>query len=315
MAMRVQGVGVVLLLAFLVPVGGKELGLCLRVSALDSFLGLHECLVSDSPLAGRVPIGVLEGDDIALQRMALNIVHKNRRKHVAVLFHASWCPFSKSFRPNFDAMSSMFPTIPHFAFEESVIPPSILSRYGVHGFPLLFLLNSTMGVRYRGSRAVSSLVTFYMDVTGIKPVSQLRVENAESQAHFTEFKGVAEQENCPFSWARSLEKLLEQDPYLALSSAFVLLRMLYFLLPRLNSCVMWAWGQRIRHASPLNTWDYFRASLLQAKQSFSKLNPFKQSDFQEGALHAKMWASKSLASVSFGEPSSSGRSPSKLDRR
>ncbi|XP_039125354.1 5'-adenylylsulfate reductase-like 3 isoform X2 [Dioscorea cayenensis subsp. rotundata] len=309
MAIRVEGVGVVLFLAFLVPAGGKELGLCLRVSALASFLGLHECLVSDSLLAGSVPpIGVLE-------RMALNIVHKNKRKHVAVLFHASWCPFSKSFRPNFDAMSSMFPTIPHFAYEESVIPPSILSRYGVHGFPLLFLLNSTMGVRHHGSRAVSSLVTFYMDVTGIKPVSQLRVEKAEGQAHLTELKGAAEQENCPFSWIRSLEKLLEQDPYLALSSAFVLLRMLYVLLPRLNSCVMWAWGQRIRPASPLNTWDYFQASLLQAKQSFSKLIPFKQSDFQEGALHAKIWASKSLASVSFGDPSSSGRSPSTLDRR
>ncbi|KAM0936326.1 putative Thioredoxin domain, 5'-adenylylsulfate reductase-like protein [Dioscorea sansibarensis] len=310
MAMRAQGVGIVLLLAFLVPAGGKELGLCLRVSALDSFLGLHECLVSDSPLAGGVPIGVLEGDntvlarrgdDIALRRMALNIVHKSKRKLVAVLFHASWCPFSKSFRPNFDAMPSMFPTIPHFAFEESVIPPSILSRYGVHGFPLLFLLNSTMGVRYRGSRAVSSLVTFYMDVTGIKPVPQLHLEKAEGRAHFTELKGDTEQENRPFSWARSLEKLLKQDTYLALSSAFVLLRMLYFLLPRLNSCVMWVWGWRIRHASPLNTWDYFRASLLQAKQSFRKLNPLKQSDFQEGALHAKIWASKSLASVSFGE--------------
>ena len=138
-------------------------------------------------------------------------------------------------------------------------------------------------------------------VVGIKPVSQLHLEKAEGRAHFTELKGDTEQENHPFSWARSLEKLLKQDTYLALSSAFVLLRMLYFLLPRLDSCVMWVWGWRIRHASPLNTWDYFRASLLQAKQSFRKLNPLKQSDFQEGALHAKIWASKSLASVSFGE--------------
>lgn len=43
---------------------------------------------------------------------------------------------------------------------------SILSKYGVHGFPTLFLLNSTMRVRYHGSRTFGSLVAFYSDVTG-----------------------------------------------------------------------------------------------------------------------------------------------------
>lgn len=43
---------------------------------------------------------------------------------------------------------------------------SILSRYGVHGFPTLFLLNSTMRVRYHGARTINSLVAFYNDVTG-----------------------------------------------------------------------------------------------------------------------------------------------------
>jgi hypothetical protein len=43
---------------------------------------------------------------------------------------------------------------------------SILSKYGVHGFPTLFLLNSTMRVRYQGSRTLGSLVSFYSDETG-----------------------------------------------------------------------------------------------------------------------------------------------------
>lgn len=43
---------------------------------------------------------------------------------------------------------------------------SILSKYGVHGFPTLFILNSTMRVRYHGSRTLASLVGFYNDVTG-----------------------------------------------------------------------------------------------------------------------------------------------------
>lgn len=42
----------------------------------------------------------------------------------------------------------------------------MLSRYAVHGFPTLFLLNSTMRVRYQGSRALDSLFSFYDDVTG-----------------------------------------------------------------------------------------------------------------------------------------------------
>lgn len=43
---------------------------------------------------------------------------------------------------------------------------SILSKYGVHGFPTIFLMNSSMRVRYHGSRSLNSLVAFYRDVTG-----------------------------------------------------------------------------------------------------------------------------------------------------
>lgn len=43
---------------------------------------------------------------------------------------------------------------------------SILSKYGVHGFPTIFLMNSTMRVWYHGTRSLNSLVAFYNDVTG-----------------------------------------------------------------------------------------------------------------------------------------------------
>lgn len=119
------------------------------------------------------------------------MVHKNSHDYVAVLFYASWCPFSRIFRPSFSILSSLYPSIPHFAIEESTIRPryvfsfawfflcifsllkitstnycSILSKYGVHGFPTLFILNSTMRVRYHGSRTLGSLLGFYSDVTG-----------------------------------------------------------------------------------------------------------------------------------------------------
>ncbi|KAJ6791745.1 5'-adenylylsulfate reductase-like 3 [Iris pallida] len=245
-------------------------------------------------------MGVMEGDEVALQR-AVNLVYRNKDEYVAVLFHASWCSFSKICRPNFDIMSSLFPAIRHFAFEESVIRPSILSRYGVHGFPTLFLLNSTMRVRYHGSRSINSLVGFYSDVTGAKPA--LLYSTAMKKVDPSSIPKLDEdtdQENCPFSWARSPEKLLQQDTYLALASSFVLLRLLYFLLPKLNSCVERTWRRRMQLASLMSLWDYFQ----KAKQGLSSLIPHKRSNLQEGALNAKAWASKSLASVSIGESSS-----------
>lgn len=46
---------------------------------------------------------------------------KNECDYVALLFYASWCPFSESIRPSFDAVSSLYPSIPHFAIEESSV--------------------------------------------------------------------------------------------------------------------------------------------------------------------------------------------------
>ncbi|CAL9087638.1 unnamed protein product, partial [Musa acuminata var. zebrina] len=106
------------------------------------------------------------GDEAALQK-ASSLVQKNREDYVALLFYASWCPFSKICHPNFQILSNLFPTIRHFAFEESVIRPRYRTIYGVHGFPTLFLLNSTMRVQYHGSRTRNSLVAFYNHVTGI----------------------------------------------------------------------------------------------------------------------------------------------------
>lgn len=46
--------------------------------------------------------------------------------------------------------------------------------------------------------------------------------------------------------------------------------------------------------------------LNQGIQIFSHLkDPCKRSNFQEGAMNAKVWASKSLASVSFGDSTAS----------
>ncbi|WVZ93000.1 hypothetical protein U9M48_039023 [Paspalum notatum var. saurae] len=187
--------------------------------------------------------GVVEGDDGALQK-AVALVLQNSEDFVAVLFYASWCPFSKVFRADFQKLSSFFPTIAHFSFEESHIKPRILSRYGIRAFPTLFLVNSTMRVRYRGSRTMNSLAMFYKDVTGLNPVS-LDATSLEKMADMVTNDKKTEKEDSMLSWARSPDRLLHQDTCLALASCFVLLRLLHFLIPKLNACMKKAWRMRL----------------------------------------------------------------------
>lgn len=65
---------------------------------------------------------VVKGDEKSLQR-AVDMVHRRSHDYVALLFYASWCPFSRKFKPIFSVLSSLFPSVPHFAIEESDIKP------------------------------------------------------------------------------------------------------------------------------------------------------------------------------------------------
>ncbi|KAK2442420.1 5'-adenylylsulfate reductase [Trifolium repens] len=280
---------------------------CPTESLLDFLLDFPDstCSLSDS-LGSIHYIGVTQGDEVILQK-ALNMVHKNYHEYVAVLFYASWCPFSRIFRPVFSILSSLHPTIPHFAIEESSVRPSTLSKYGVHGFPTLFILNSTMRVRYHGSRTLGSLVGFYNDVTGIRidTLDQLSLEKI-GRPSANENHGDTEPESCPFSWARSPENLLRQETYLALATAFVVLRLLYLFFPTLLVCIQYAWRRVIQN---VRLWSLLEHPLVYLKRIIQSVyhlkEPCKRSNLQEGAMNARAWASKSLATVSIGEESTS----------
>ncbi|KAG7020216.1 5'-adenylylsulfate reductase-like 4 [Cucurbita argyrosperma subsp. argyrosperma] len=253
-------------------------------------------------------IGVSEGDEASLQ-MALNMVHKNRYEYVAVLFYASWCQFSKSFRPSFSILSSLYPSIPHFAIQESAVRPSILSKYGVHGFPTLFLLNSTMRARYYGSRTLPSLAAFYNDVTGIQTASldQISPDRIEQVWNQEKHDDSSEQENCPFSWARSPENLLREETYLALATAFVCMRLIYIFFPTLLVYAQYVWQRHLRNLRLGTLWERPLTCLKGAVQLFSHFkDPCKRSNLQGGAMNARAWA-KSFATVSIGDASSSSR--------
>ncbi|GLT31155.1 hypothetical protein SLA2020_059130 [Shorea laevis] len=284
--------------------------LCPKDSIVDSILGFRDQsfpLHHDS-FESFDFIGVSEGDEVSLQK-ALNMVYKNYHEYVAVLFYTSWCPFSRSFRPSFSVLSSLYPSIPHFAIEESSVRPSILSKYGVHGFPTLFLLNSTMRVRYHGSRKLGSLVAFYSDVTGHKTASLDKISLGKIGHHSNQEKhNSIEPETCPFSWARSPENLLRQETYLALATIFVLLRLLYLLYPTLLVFAQFTWRRfiNLRFCSLLeHPLAYLkRAQLLNSLKEPHKRSS-KRSNLQEGARNARAWASKSLATVSIGDASTS----------
>jgi hypothetical protein len=48
---------------------------------------------------------------------------RRRGASYSILFYAAWCPFSSKFRPIFQALSTMYPQIHHFAVEESSTTP------------------------------------------------------------------------------------------------------------------------------------------------------------------------------------------------
>ncbi|GFY85840.1 APR-like 4 [Actinidia rufa] len=318
------------------PVRVPSSSACPANSLMDSVFRFQDlsCPSSGDPSIHSVAaVAVTEVDGVSLQR-ALVLVHSNSHNHIALLFYASWCSFSGSFRPTFSILSTMYPSIPHFAIEESVIKPrfgttyillcrfcffvycvvtrgtnngsifiSTLAKFRVRGFPTLLLLNSTMHVRYHGSRSLGSLAAFYNDVTGLM-TAPLDGKSLEGIQHSSDHEEKSSKlESYPFSWARSPENLIRQETYLALATAFVFLRLLYFIFSTLSVCSQWAYIQNTRLRS---LWEHPLSYFNRAAQLFnSSKEPCRRSNLQDGALSAKARASKSLASVSFGDASTS----------
>lgn len=71
---------------------------------------------------------LVKGDERWLQ-IAFDMIHKNKCDYVALLFYASWCPFSRSFTPTFDLISSLYSSIPHFAIKESSVKPRLVNKF------------------------------------------------------------------------------------------------------------------------------------------------------------------------------------------
>ncbi|MCD7457315.1 hypothetical protein HAX54_034864 [Datura stramonium] len=273
------------------------------VCGSQSYTFLYD-LRSQCPLGISFPSPLLVETDGESLDKALRSCQKD--DVTAILFYASWCPFSADVKSKFGALSSMFPQIRHVMVEQSEAMPSVLSRYGVHSFPSILIATQTARVQYHGWKDLHSLVNFYKRTTGLDPV----VDVTESQTTYKAYSRKAFQK-----WkGSSLRELLSSEPYLVLSVAFLLFRASLYFLPGLVARVVALWAAYIPHLN-MGIFGDSRQLLgrvfhvIDPKRAWSKLKLCKTRNFHKGARNARVWAS-SLTSVSLGETSSARVSPS-----
>ncbi|XP_030516923.2 5'-adenylylsulfate reductase-like 5 [Rhodamnia argentea] len=243
------------------------------------------------------PSPPLQVDGNFLDRFLTSEQHSG---YTAVLFYASWCPFSQSIWPAYEALSSMFPQIDHLVVEQSLAMPSVFSIYGIRSLPSILLLNQTSRLQYSGPKTLDSLVEFYETHTGLRPVQSVMVEQPASlqtrESSRTRFEDMLSMKN------------IRREPYLALSLLFACLRLLMAIFPKVVSCLKAFCVSYVPH---LNLEIFGEATHLlgravhaiDVRRIWTKVRLGKARSFHERAKSARVWAS-SLASVSLGESSS-----------
>ncbi|KAL1195543.1 5'-adenylylsulfate reductase-like 7 [Cardamine amara subsp. amara] len=215
--------------------------------------------------------------------------------YTSILFYSSRCPFSRAVRPKFDVLSSMFPHITHLTVEKSQALPSVFSRYGIHSLPSVLMVNQTSKMRYHGQKDLASLVQFYKETTGLKPVQY--VDEGEPTSLDTD-------DNL-FTWLHngsSIKEIAEREPYMILALMFLSLKLAILIFPAMGSRLKTLWALYVPHLSLGifgETSQLFGRALhmIDVRRLWMKLRLTKTRNFQERAKNA-------LASVSLGKSSS-----------
>ncbi|KAI4325556.1 hypothetical protein MLD38_030941 [Melastoma candidum] len=229
------------------------------------------------------------------------LTSEHQEGYTSVLFYATWCPFSNSFRPVFDAVSTIFPQINHLAVEQSSTLPSLFSKNGIHSLPSIILVNETTRTRYHGPKTVHSLIRFYEENTGVRPI-QLPVLDLPASGQAGGYSIMQ------LTGSQSLKEMTSSEPYLVLSVLFLCLRALLAVLPSLLSYLKVFWNSYIPYLKMkiFGETAQTRGRIVQVvdwRRIWTKTRLCKVRSFHERARSARVWAS-SLASVSLGESSS-----------
>ncbi|XP_009366461.1 5'-adenylylsulfate reductase-like 5 [Pyrus x bretschneideri] len=229
------------------------------------------------------------------------LASQQRTDYTAVFFYASWCPLSRTMYPTFEKLSFMFPQVEHLAIEQSSALPSVFSRYGIHSFPSILLVNQTSMVRYHGPKTLSSLAQFYQKTTGLEPVQYIDGDHTVS-LNIREKSIIRSMSNM------SLREISRREPFLAFATVFLCLRVLLYIFPKVLTRLQAFWVLYVPH---FNLGIFGETSqimgrilhMVDVRRIWTKLRLCKTRNFHEGAKNARVWAS-SLTSVSLGKSSS-----------
>ncbi|KAL8262929.1 hypothetical protein R6Q59_024278 [Mikania micrantha] len=207
--------------------------------------------------------------------------------YVAILFYASWCPFSRSLQSNFDALSSMFPQIKHVTVEQSSVPPIVFSKHGIHSVPSILLVNRTTRMRFHGPKDLHSVLHFYQKATGLQPVMDLTKDPIIFPENKSLIPGLQHK-------AQLRNNIISNEPYLIFSMFFLFSKALLYLYPNMVSNIIALWLANIPRLN-LSIFGESRQllarvlQLVDCKSAFSKPKLVKT---------VRVWTS-SLASFSF----------------
>lgn len=253
----------------------------------------HLNLICPLSISSSLPI---EMNGEALERV---LSSTSMTVYTAVLFYDSGSPFSSGIRSKFNMLSSMYPQISHIAVEQSLVMPSLFSKYGVHSLPALFIVKQAVVMRYYGPKDFHSLAKFYKRTTGFDPV-----EYHDDDVSDDIINGqLVLQPWYQSSW----REVIVKEPYLVFAFLFVVLRAFLYLFPGILSHVaaLWILCKRQFNLGIVGESSQLLGRILHlidVKRIWSKLKLCKSRNFQKGARSARVWAS-SLASVSLGETS------------
>jgi len=215
------------------------------------------------------------------------------KEYTAILFYASWCPFSQRMRPIFDDLSSMYPQIKHLAVEQSNVMPAVLSRYGVRSLPSILIAHESYAFWPLVAKDLNSLVNFYTAVTGQEPVAYLGPRKWNTTERSLQYAKL---------WNGSVSESVKSEPYLALSILFICLRIFMFFFPKCFACIKGLWTQYFRHAN-LGVLAKLAQLLECVPHAVDVRKMWSKWRLMVGAMNTRVWAS-SLASVSLGGQSS-----------
>ncbi|VVB15026.1 unnamed protein product [Arabis nemorensis] len=273
-------------------------GSCGIASSLPDFdVCDHEFHVLRSGIEKKCPRSLhpkppIEVDGDLLDRL-MNANHGNA--YTSILFYASWCPFSRAVRPKFEILSSLFPQIKHLILEQSQALPSVFSRYGIRSLPSILMVNETLKMRFHGQKDLASLIQFYQETTGLKPIQY--VDEDEPTSLDTDGNLITWLHN-----GSSIREIAEREPYLVLALMFLSLKLAILIFPVMGSRLKTLWASYVPHLSLGilgETSQLFGRALhmIDVRRLWMKLRLTKTRNFQERAKNA-------LASVSLGKSTS-----------